>query len=371
MSSKNNLTHHMSICKEKSQTSIKTKELEKEVKSLKKELEKIKDKPSQIINNNTVNNTVNNYGSILTYMTPELVLETFKKLYDISTFLQSDKGLANFTTKHFLTGKNKPYYICVDKSRKKFIFTDENKKKVEDVDAGILIGLISNGMSVVTKFYEQQKKILCEKMAHAGNNHGLVDATYDQMIKLEKIYKSIIDINKGGGDRYCSQLAKRLPSCIEDREVLDRLNAESDDEKLQMNIEQTTNIQQTTIEQTYEYDDQYEYEDNNEKEYKEVHVDEKAPSADEYLENYYSDTHDRSDSESDNGNNDENETNNDNESEYNQKSSVSVGIGGCTFTSLRPYKNHYQKTQAIVFPKMFVKTPESIKLFHEYLDEED
>ena len=361
LSCKRRLETHINICKKKDEKKINTSEITEmkaEIKLLKKELEKVKDNPKQIINN-TVNNTINNYGSILTFMTPEVVLDTFKKLYDISIFLQSDKGLANFTTKHFLTGKNKPYYICVDKARKKFIFTDENKKKIEDVDAGILIGLISNGMSVVTKFYEQHRKTLQKKLLDSSvtNNQSLIEDIYDQIIKLEKIYKSIKDtINKQKPERYCSQLARRLPSCIEDREVLDRLTNESnesddsDDEKIESIVNE--------LEPNYEYDENIEI---DKQEFEKVIVDEKAISAEEYLEKYYNESDSESDSER--CGNEREIIESDNIESYNPKM-----IGGITLGGLKMYKDFYKKSNIVKFHPKFVKTSESLQEYQIYLD---
>lgn len=342
VTSKDVLKNHYKSCKDKKNIEKKTEkkeilEMKAEIKNLQKELEKVKDKPHIV--NNTINNTVNNYGSILTYMTPEVVLETFEKMYNISILLQSDKGLANFTTKHFLTGKNKPYYICVDKARKKFVFTDENKKKVEDVDAGILIGLISNGMSVVKKFYEQHRDTLRNKLVKAGSNHQLVEDIYNQIVKLEQIYKTITGLDKDKRDSYCSQLARRLPSCIEDREVLDRFNGDSDEEKDNLEIElENTN---------YQYDENIITE---EQEFEKIIVDEKAPSAEEYLEKYYV-----------------NESDSESEDEDEELYPPSKTIGGITMGGLKMFKDYYKEKNMIKYHPKFVKTEKSIQEYEEYL----
>ena len=84
ISSKQMLTYHLKICKTKKKENTKVdsyemKEMMEKVLQLTKEVERMKENPSTTTNNITITdnsntqNNINNYGSILTNMTPEMI----------------------------------------------------------------------------------------------------------------------------------------------------------------------------------------------------------------------------------------------------------------------------------------------------------
>ena len=98
---------------------------------------------------------INNHISITNYMTPERVKEIFSENFTLETLLGSQKELANFTVDNFLLGKDRPIYICTDRSRKKFAFVNEDGKQVEDVNCEKLVRLIIPGFTKVHEIYEE------------------------------------------------------------------------------------------------------------------------------------------------------------------------------------------------------------------------
>lgn len=82
------------------------------------EIKKLETRPLSITNN--IEQQINNHNhiSITNYLTEERVKETFSEKFTIESLLGSQKELANFTIDNFLTGKDKPIYLCTDRSRK-------------------------------------------------------------------------------------------------------------------------------------------------------------------------------------------------------------------------------------------------------------
>jgi hypothetical protein len=172
------------------------------IKQLEQEVNNLKEQPR-------VQHTVHNHISILTYMTPERVSEIFRQ-FTLDTMLGAQKALANFTVDHFLNGKDKPTYLCTDRSRKKFVFLDENGTVIEDPNCEKLVNLISPGLSRVHEVYE--------------------DALFEQKVNSDKIqctYDSILSL-KEDGSHYQLQLSKRLPSNLRDKERMDEYNVDMD-----------------------------------------------------------------------------------------------------------------------------------------------
>ena len=245
LSSNQRLETHINICKKKKKE-INNTELEnikKEMSILKKSFEKIKAQsyPYNTTNNITINTTdnsttniMNNYTPFLQYMTPSVIKETFEQKYTIKDLSGSQKALANFTSKYFLSGKNKPLYLCTDRSRQHFVFPDENRD-IEDQNAMILIALISKGFGAVKKLYKKQLTELNRKLKkhQEDDNTAMITDTFAAIKKLEQNYQQVLSTQEEG-DNYRAQLSKILPSNVDNRLLIDttleRLEENSDDD---------------------------------------------------------------------------------------------------------------------------------------------
>lgn len=250
LTTKQRLHYHNDICKKKSNN---IEDLNKKFEEITKEIATIKNNPLQqnitINTDNSTNNTntltnttTHNYGSILS-LTKEMIQETFNKNYTMEDLLESQKGLADFTSKHFLSGKDKPLYLCTDKSRQKFIFTDKEQKETEDSNAFIIIKLMSKGFSKVDELYKQELNILKRRLKHfieEDDNTNIVE-THRQLKQLEEVYKKIKNIDKDG-DVYRKQLSKLLPSSIENRILHDDYLSDYDEEKNENLLEPNESI---------------------------------------------------------------------------------------------------------------------------------
>lgn len=227
LSSKQRLVSHIKICKETNNMN----ELKKQVKQLAEEVIQLKEKPTTIINNNTnntdnsVKSVIHNYSSILDYKT-ESITETFKKHYNtVEHLLKTDqKHLADMTVKHVLSGKEQPLYFVTDRSRSKFIYTDQENNEQEDANATILRSLVYRGIKPIIKniYHEEFKRLRSELADHQRRDSGnLILSTRDDLKELEEAYKQM-DIIKESDD-YISQLSKCLPTSIRDRIYKDNL----------------------------------------------------------------------------------------------------------------------------------------------------
>ena len=224
LTSKNTLNYHLNICKNKPQEDyIKLKE---EVKKMSQELENIKNKSITTNNNITINtdNSVNNYCSLLNYMTPEVVRESFKN-FNINNLLSGNqKDLADMTIKNFLSGKDHPLYICKDRSRNKFVYTDEENKEKEDANAIVLRTLVYNGIApLLKKLYQEEYVKLHDELARCKriDDNALIETSRDDIKELDEAYKQF-NILKEAED-YISHLSKCLPTSIKDRIYKDGL----------------------------------------------------------------------------------------------------------------------------------------------------
>ena len=184
LKTKQRLQSHIEICKKNTNINQKIEEIVKEIEALKND--KLQNQNIITTNtatdnstNNITNTTIHNYGSILS-LTKEDIKETFDKNYTLEDLFGSQKGLADFTTKNFLSGKDNPLYICTDKSRQKFIFTDENKKEKEDDNAFIIIKLMSKGFSKVDDLYKEELKILKRKLRRFIEEDQTANIKYTQ-----------------------------------------------------------------------------------------------------------------------------------------------------------------------------------------------
>jgi hypothetical protein len=132
---------------------LKIKELEEKLKQKEKTPTKIK---TQNKINNQTNTTIGTQNNITIYqvMTPEHVLDVFKKHYKLDTLLGGQKALARFVNEGFLKENATPVYTCGDRSRQKFYILHEGKK-VEDTNCEGLIELTSPGFLHVQDVYEE------------------------------------------------------------------------------------------------------------------------------------------------------------------------------------------------------------------------
>lgn len=247
LTSKKMLEYHINICKEKKKLDIqkltktedqKYTDLQLQINQLKKELEETKTRSASnntITINTNFDNSTHNYGSILTYMTPEVVKETFEKNYKLEDFFGAQKALAEFTTKNFLMGKNKALYLCKDKARNRFSFTDEDKNEIEDLNAAILIKLVSKGFGVIKNLYTKESAHLQGRLARFErcDNGTMIIETRNQMKRLEEVYKQIVNIIKEG-DGYRNQLSRSLPATIESRICIDDIDEKM--EQIETNV---------------------------------------------------------------------------------------------------------------------------------------
>lgn len=260
LTSKKMLEYHINICKEKKKLDIqkltktedqKYTDLQLQINQLKKELEETKTRSASnntITINTNFDNSTHNYGSILTYMTPEVVKETFEKNYKLEDFFGAQKALAEFTTKNFLMGKNKALYLCKDKARNRFSFTDEDKNEIEDLNAAILIKLVSKGFGVIKNLYTKESAHLQGRLARFErcDNGTMIIETRNQMKRLEEVYKQIVNIIKEG-DGYRNQLSRSLPATIESRICIDDIDEKM--EQIETNVEDIDeNIEENKIE---------------------------------------------------------------------------------------------------------------------------
>jgi hypothetical protein len=213
--------------------------IKKEMSILKESFEKMKAQnyPCNTTNNITINandnsttNIMNNYTPFLQYMTPSIIKETFEQKYTIKDLSGSQKALANFTSKYFLSGKNKPVYLCTDRSRQHFVFPDENRD-IEDQNAMILIALISKGFGAVKRLYKKQLTELNRKLKkhQEDDNMAMITDTFATIKKLEQNYQQVLSTQEEG-DNYRAQLSKILPSNVDNRLLIDTTLERLEDE---------------------------------------------------------------------------------------------------------------------------------------------
>jgi len=242
------LNSHLNICKAKKkqiEEENKLKSVEEKVEKLTQEIIQLKEKPTTtIINTHNTDNSVNtinqhNYTSLLDYKT-ESITETFKKHYSkIEHLLKSDqKQLADITVQHVLYGKEQPMYYVTDRSRNKFMYTDNENNEKEDANATLLRSLVYRGIKPIIKnlYYEEFKRLRSELADHQRRDSDvLIKSTRDDLKELEEAYIEMDIIQES--DDYISQLSRCLPTSIRDRLHRDNLemkqlqaNYDSDEE---------------------------------------------------------------------------------------------------------------------------------------------
>lgn len=325
LTSKKMLEYHINICKEKKKLDMqkltqtdnqKYTDLQLQINQLKKELEETKTRSASnntITINTNFDNSTHNYGSILTYMTPEVVKETFEKNYKLEDFFGAQKALAEFTTKNFLMGKNKALYLCKDKARNRFSFTDEDKNEIEDLNAAILIKLVSKGFGVIKNLYTKESVHLQGRLTRFErcDNGTMIIETRNQMKRLEEVYKQIVNIIKEG-DGYRNQLSRSLPATIESRICIDDIDEKM--EQIETSVDNDENIEENKIES------------------QPIPVELKKPVLhDKTLRN----------------------------------------IGNITYGKLRLYKNHFKKTGELTGPPTIMADEEDKKKFLEFMHSDE
>jgi len=227
LSSKQRLDAHVKKCKHKNTPTLSSTviQLQKEVDALKESLKA----PATITINQTnqTNNQTNhnNYGSILN-LTQTALQESFKN-YSLKDLLSTDnqKMLADMTIKKCLSGPDQPMYICKDRARHKFFYTDEENEEKEDPNAIVLRTLVYNGVKpILAKLYAEKIVALNAELARSRriDSSDMTMNAHEDIKELKDAYAKI-NILKNSDD-YIAQLSKCLPSSIKDRLYQDHLD---------------------------------------------------------------------------------------------------------------------------------------------------
>jgi hypothetical protein len=266
-------------------------------------------------NNNT---STHNYGSILS-ITKDMIKDVFKKNYTLKDLAGSQKALANFTTRNIINNSdmNNPVYLCKDKTRQKFVFTDEEQNEVEDIGASMLIKLVSKGLDHTNDIYKKEAEKLTKKIERLeqtdtdNDNYSVIVEIRDQLNLLRDNYEETINIMKDG-DRYRAQLAKMLPTSLTDRMIVDKKLKELSSETESDDDEEVI-LKKVVIDK--------------------VMIDKEMP--------------------------------------YELHDKTALHIGGMTYGKLILYKKHYQKTGEVKIPERFIQNKKLVDKFYEYIESDD
>jgi hypothetical protein len=300
---------------------VKYKELEEKITEMTKEIDTLKTKPNITINNSKIQN--NNYGSILS-LTKDMVRETFEKNYTSKDLSGSQKALANFTTKNILNGADtaKPLlYLCKDKTRQKFVFTDDEQIEHEDVNASVLIKIVSKGFHHIKKVYKKETEALqkrIDRLVRIDDTTNLIDAR-EHMKVLKRNFEDVMNLLENA-DGYRLQLTKVLPSSAEDRLIIDAKLREFDSTESDSDSDS-------------ESDKETEKEEEEDKRRVEVLCtrDQPYPLYDKTIRH----------------------------------------IGGLSYGSLRRYKNYFLETGNVKVPERFVGNETLVKRFTDFLHNDE
>jgi len=155
----------------------------------------------------TNNNTINNHLTIFTTMSPERVTEVFNKHYTIEKLMGGQKELANFVVDQFVAGKDKMLYLCVDRSRKKCMYTEDFETFHEDVNNELLLSQLTPAMNVI------KEKVDWTEFEKKYNPHVTqIHDSYDEILAI-----------RNDGTTFRSQLCRRLPSSKEEKDRMDAI----------------------------------------------------------------------------------------------------------------------------------------------------
>jgi hypothetical protein len=125
-------------------------------------------------------------------MTPDHVLDVFKKHYKLDTLLGGQKALARFVNDGFLKDHSQPVYMCGDRSRQKFYIV-KGGKRVEDPNCEHLINLTAPGLPHVQDVYEE----------------AMFDTPEEKVTDIHSTYQNIINMSDDHTD-FNNELSKVL-----------------------------------------------------------------------------------------------------------------------------------------------------------------
>jgi hypothetical protein len=128
-------------------------------------------------------------------MTEERVLQIFKDHFGRNDL--PEKKLADFTCKWFLSGNDKPMYLCTDPTRKRFVFVDQHGTEIVDKNCSTLINLLFQARPYVKDLIQDE----------------IIDQTEDEITSIKDQYKAFLNLEADGME-YKLQLCRRLPSKI-------------------------------------------------------------------------------------------------------------------------------------------------------------
>jgi hypothetical protein len=141
-------------------------------------------------------------------MTSEKIKEVFDKHYNIEHLLGAKESLACFTVENFLSGKDKPLYLCSDRTRNKFYFLDKDNKRIDDSNAQILINLIIKyGIDSIEKTYKKYSK------------------NTKKIFNIDSAFQNITTLAIDGKE-YINKLSDCLPTSVEERRIRDDIGNE-------------------------------------------------------------------------------------------------------------------------------------------------
>jgi hypothetical protein len=253
-----------------------------------------------------------------------MVRETFEKNYTSKDLSGSQKALANFTTKNILNGADtaKPLlYLCKDKTRQKFVFTDDEQIEHEDVNASVLIKIVSKGFHHIKKVYKKETEALqkrIDRLVRIDDTTNLIDAR-EHMKVLKRNFEDVMNLLENA-DGYRLQLTKVLPSSAEDRLIIDAKLREFDSTESDSDSDS-------------ESDKETEKEEEEDKRRVEVLCtrDQPYPLYDKTIRH----------------------------------------IGGLSYGSLRRYKNYFLETGNVKVPERFVGNETLVKRFTDFLHNDE
>ncbi len=337
--SKQRLSTHIETCKKNTNkiqpvVDIKYKELEEKITEMTKEIDTLKTKPNITINSTKIQN--NNYGSILS-LTKDMVREKFEKNYTSKDLSGSQKALANFTTKNILNGTDtaKPLmYLCKDKTRQKFVFTDDEQIEHEDVNASVLIKIVSKGFHHIKKVYKKETEALqkrIDRLVRFDDATNLIDAR-EHMKVLKSNFEDVMNLLENA-DGYRLQLTKVLPSSAEDRLIIDAKLREFDSTESDTDTDSESDSESEKEDKEDEDKEDEDEEDKEDKRRVEVLCtrDQPYPLYDKTIRH----------------------------------------IGGLSYGSLRRYKNYFQETGNVKVPERFIGNEVLVKRFTDFLHNDE
>jgi hypothetical protein len=190
---------------QKEEMEYELKQKEEQIKNLTRQLDQLHHQPVVV-----TNQTIHNHVTIFNYMTPERVTAIFEKHYTIDTLLGGQKALANFFVDHFVLGEGKMVYICVDRARKKICYTTDFQNYLTDTNCETAVKLLSPGMPII--------KSLVEWSEYERKYNPILDDIHESFDEILAI--------RSDGSIFQTQLSRRLPSSLEDKERMDKNQSE-------------------------------------------------------------------------------------------------------------------------------------------------